>query len=116
MRRYPSNTPSSTVPSVTGAGCLVKDMIKENDSEASVEGTRPTSPATEQMIGDHPSSANKHIRRGNTWSNVIKLSPQELINDDANVSSNGKERQSVKLTERIVVLLKRIQVDPSVFK
>ena len=42
-----------------GAGCLAKDMIKENDNEASVEETLPTSLGTEQMTADHPSSADK---------------------------------------------------------
>jgi hypothetical protein len=43
-------------------------MIKENDNEASVEETLPTSPGTEQMTVDHPSSADK----GNPSQNYLE--------------------------------------------
>lgn len=89
-------------------------MIKDNDNEANAEETLPTSPETEQTTADHPSSEGENNQRENTWSNVIKLSPQELINDDTNVSSDGKEKQSVKHTERIIVRVKRNQINPRV--
>ena len=114
MRRYQSESSPSTIPLVTGADCLAKDMIKENDYEANAEETLPTSPETEQTTADHPSSADESSRHANTWSNAIKLSPQELINDEPNMSSDRKERRSVKHTERIVVRMKRKQGSPRV--